>query len=233
MDVSVLPTHKRFRNLMGNIVGRLRVVSFAGMRAGKRARRVFWNCECECGNIISVDAGNLISNHTLSCGCLLKDRTVKHGLWGGPEYRCWAKMIQRCTNKNDAHYPRYGNAGVSVCERWKTFAAFYEDMGTRPSLGHTLDRFPDNQGNYEPGNVRWATISEQSENKKNTRLITYRGETHCLKRWAIKLGMSPMTLRHRIIKKKMDVHLAFTSPIRGHLKSDVEVFGPGRPQQGQ
>jgi len=87
-----------------------------------------------------------------------------HGLSKTPEYRAWASMVQRCTNPNNARYDRYGGRGISICVRWNKFENFLADMGPRPTKGHSVDR-KDNEGNYEPGNCRWATRSEQQNNK--------------------------------------------------------------------
>lgn len=86
-----------------------------------------------------------------------------------PTYRSWDKMIQRCTNPNDAHYSYYGGRGITVCERWRKFENFLADMGERPigpGRGFTLDRYPNKNGNYEPDNCRWATWTEQMNNTR-------------------------------------------------------------------
>ena len=83
-------------------------------------------------------------------------------------YNAWVTMRQRCNNPNSVDYPNYGGRGITVCDRWNTFRLFLEDMGERPE-GHTLDRYPDNDGNYEPSNCRWATPSQQNFNKRKPR----------------------------------------------------------------
>lgn len=88
-----------------------------------------------------------------------------------PTYRTWVNMWTRCTNPNATQYKWYGAQGVQVCARWKSFEVFIADVGERPSLDHTLDRFPNKDGNYEPGNVRWATRREQCRNRKSTRAV--------------------------------------------------------------
>ena len=102
-------------------------------------------------------------------------RAFKHGHTAGrkrtPEYWSWVAMMTRCRNPSFHSYPVYGGRGIFVCERWNDFAAFFLDMGPRPSPSHTLDRFPDKHGNYEPGNCRWATKSEQARNRVTSRPV--------------------------------------------------------------
>lgn len=89
----------------------------------------------------------------------------KHGLYGTPTYVSWQAMKARCANPAHHEWHRYGGRGITVCDRWRDdFAAFLRDMGARPSLAHSLDRFPNNDGNYEPENCRWATRKQQAEN---------------------------------------------------------------------
>lgn len=89
-----------------------------------------------------------------------------------PEYACWANLIQRCTNPANPGWSNYGGRGIAVCGRWRKFALFLHDVGYRPSEKHSLDRFPDNNGNYEPGNVRWATSKQQAENRRTAVVVT-------------------------------------------------------------
>lgn len=124
---------------------------------------------------------------------------IRHGHSQPPTaiYRAWTAMKTRCNNKAAASWPDYGGRGIKVCERWMhSFENFLADMGEKPR-GMTLDRI-NNDGNYEPGNCRWATASEQVTNRRATHLITYGGETMCLAFWARRFGVYESTLRRRI-----------------------------------
>jgi len=121
-------------------------------------------------------------------------------------------MRQRCYNKSDEKFPIYGGRGIVVSERWKDFQNFLDDMGERPSSHHSLDRI-DTNGNYEPGNCRWATQTEQQRNRRNNRLITYNGQTKCVREWEDFLGFHVGTLQARLLHG-WTVEDAFTRPIR-------------------
>lgn len=123
----------------------------------------------------------------------------KHGLCNIPEYKIWAAIVQRCTNPKNKAFWRYGGNGITIHEPWrKSFSKFIADIGRRPSKQHTLDRYPDNNGNYEPGNVRWATWPEQNRNRVSTTKITFNGKTQCWTDWAIELGVGRQTIQSRI-----------------------------------
>lgn len=121
---------------------------------------------------------------------------AKHGMRNYPEYSVWRDMINRCRNPNVHSYPHYGGRGISVCERWHTFANFYADLGLRPD-GYSLERI-DIAGNYEPHNVKWIPLALQQRNKRNSRRITYDGVTDTLAAWSERTGIKQSTIDKRI-----------------------------------
>ncbi len=104
-----------------------------------------------------------------------KHHQYRHGLSRTPEHNCWRSIKQRCTDPKVESYPRYGGRGIKMCERWNlSFEDFLEDVGPRPSPQHSIDRYPNKDGDYEPGNVRWATKTEQQNNMSSNRIVVYR-----------------------------------------------------------
>jgi hypothetical protein len=133
-------------------------------RIGTRNKRALWLCRCDCGKKKKVTSKNLIDKQTKSCGCIWRKGSHEH--WGTPEYWAYWNMLQRCYSSKYRCYRRYGGRGITVCARWReSFENFIADMGHKPSPRHTLDRFPSPDGNYEPGNCRWATWKQQANNK--------------------------------------------------------------------
>ncbi len=206
-------------DMSGQKCGRLTVLARApNVRNGNSA----WHCKCDCGTLRVVRGAALRNGHTTSCGCA---RAI-HNRTSRLEYASWRSMRARCEKPSDVAYARYGGRGIRVCARWSTFALFYADMGPRPSSRHTLDRV-DTNGDYEPGNCRWATRTEQADNKRNSHMVTAFGETKTMSRWAHQFGLSPGTLDSRITRLGWSAERAMTAPLR-HKKSDDETRSESR-----
>lgn len=173
----------RFTNLAGREYGRLTVVSLAGQRP--RSGESLWACRCVCGTEKVVSTGKLQSGNTRSCGCLHDEmasaRWRTHGQKKHHLYETWSGMRKRCNNAASAIYRHYGGRGIEVCDRWNDFALFLADMEPTWAPGLSLDRI-DVNGNYEPSNVRWATKTEQANNRRdNIVMVTPEGQkTICL-----------------------------------------------------
>ena len=206
-------------DITGSRFGRLLVVSAAEskrMPSGYLLR--FWNCICDCGNKVVVSGNALRSKKTSSCKCWQRESSIArfttHGMRNRSEYRIWAQMIARCTNINNHAYDRYGGRGICVHESWiGNFEKFLEDVGDRPSMKHSLDRYPDMNGNYEPGNVRWATATQQARNRRGQKFLTARGKTLSLPEWCELIGIKAATVRSRLKYGATDENALFR-PVR-------------------
>ncbi len=160
-------------------------------------------------------------------------RNVKHGHsrsnpagFATPTYCSWQHMIRRCRDPKESGYERYGAVGVVVCGRWlgeDGFANFLADMGERPE-GATIDRFPNQSGNYEPGNCRWATRVEQQRNMRSNRLIEWDGRIQCLAAWAEELGLTVKCLQHRL-NRGWSLAEAMSPAVQEHVRRDVTFNG--------
>lgn len=199
-------------------------------------------CRCACGALVEVRADR-VNTRVKSCGCLQRDRMrilgrethhapkLRHGMFKTPEYQAWADMRSRCSNVNNKRWRDYGGRGISVCRRWELFENFYADMGARPGAGYSIDRI-NNNGNYEPGNCRWATDLQQRMNSRSVRIIEFNGKQQLLSEWAKELGVDASTLHYRIAK--WGLVRALTTPalargLRVRLK-DGSVVPWSKPQ---
>lgn len=182
-------------------------------------------CMCMCGRIKEIRTHDFLSGRSKNCGCFRENSCRKyssHSSIRRDEYSTWKNMRRRCHNLNDHRYHDYGGRGINVYERWReSFQEFYDYIGPRPSKSHTLDRI-NNNGNYEPGNVRWATIEEQYRNKRNTRMLTYNNATRTIAEWGRIVNIPPNTLRGRI-ELGWTIHDALTKPISGK-EIDLELL---------
>lgn len=211
----------------GSKYGRLTVVRQAERNQFGDIR---WECVCECGNLVAVPVGSLTSEHTRSCGCLQREKASvqgkiigaanhKHGMTETPEYHAWHGMRQRCLDKNHPGFKHWGGRGVKICDRWNEFKNFYADVGERPTPKHSLDRFPDPNGNYEPSNVRWATQKEQQRNRRRHRMVAYKGQSKCVGAWAEEAGLTVCQLWTRLFTHKWPVERAMSTPAKKRPRS--------------
>ena len=148
-------------DLTGKPFGAFTVLRRADRRSSSGAW--YWRCRCICGVEKDIFCSSLTRGLSTSCGCLGRHNPHTKNA----EKSCWYNMIQRCHIPTHKSYHYYGGRGITVCERWRlSYDDFLNDVGRRPSPEHSLDRYPNNNGNYEPGNVRWATSSEQVKNRR-------------------------------------------------------------------
>jgi len=183
--------------------GRLIAISRAENTLSGRAR---WLCRCDCGNSKTVAAAELKKGGTSSCGCLaLEQRKAAaqsqcHAYSRSQMYRerkSWENMMARCYDSCHHSYPDYGGRGIAVCDGWReSFKEFVSSMGRRPK-GATLERI-DNDANYAPDNCRWATRTEQANNRRTNRIITVGGDSLTVAQWSRKLGIDYRVIHSRL-----------------------------------
>jgi len=171
----------------------------------KEGKTYYWNCVCDCGTERKVPGRDLTRKvkSSKSCGCLQSEENSErmkiHGMSGHPAYCSWQQARDRCRNPNNEEaWPMYGGRGIKFSEAWNDFSAFWAEMGATWKKGLTLDRI-DVNGNYEPGNCRWATAEEQASNRRDNRMVTAsNGEKTTLKRAAKIAGIPYATVQARV-----------------------------------
>lgn len=203
------------RDDVGKVYGRLTVEAYGPADA---SGAITLTCRCTCGGLVTATRSNVRLGKTTSCGCYQRAQTSQanlvHGRAHSPLYQVWAGMRTRCGDPNAPGYAKYGALGVRVCQRWQdSFELFLSDMGERPSPQHSLDRWPNPHGHYEPGNVRWATIGEQRRNRRINKLITYQGREQLLTDWTRELGLPFSAIRYRL-RIGWTPEAAFTTPLK-------------------
>jgi hypothetical protein len=204
--------------LTGQKFGRLTVVEFA---YSNRDSRSYWKCKCDCGIKKNIRGKDLKNNKIISCGCYKRENTSKimsrHKLCGTPFYHVWRAMKSRCEYSKNISYYNYGKRGIKVCDRWKEFKNFYDDMFLsylehKKVNNYTSLERKNNNGNYELSNCIWADRKIQNNNSSQNHLITYNGKTLNLSQWAEKIGISNIVLTSRLNKHKWSIERALTTP---------------------
>jgi hypothetical protein len=222
----------RFLNLIGTKYGRLTVLK----RSSNSGSRISWDCSCECGRETVVSGSNLRSGNSRSCGCLQQEvRSSSHKTHGmssdekfKSELSTWTHVKRRCFNPAHPKWKSYGGRGITMCERWKDFALFLQDMGPKPSLRHSIDRI-DNDGNYEPSNCRWATAKEQCNNRRVSKKVEVKGEVFSLEELSNRHGIKRNSLYYHHVSKQLPIEQALEKASKVGETGNKGEFQAGHP----
>lgn len=183
---------------------------------------VRWLMRCDCGKEFVGE----VKRQRKSCGCLNTAAIVaasrRHGMAHTPTYRAWDAMKRRCHNPDHKSYPLYGGRGITVCERWHRFDEFFADMGKVPE-GMSIERI-DNDGNYEPSNCKWATVAEQSRNRRTNVRVSVLGQMLCLSDAARIVGVCPSTISRRLEKGWSEHDAVFAPSVRGNGNPYAKIY---------
>lgn len=206
MESSSAKSTGRAKDISGNRYGRAVVISYSHYERSN----AHWNCVCDCGNQFVTTGKGLRQGSTQSCGCLAKERRAAatskakttHGATKAGRdrrtYRIWTNMKSRCSNPKFDSYKWYGGRGIKVCERWGSYENFVADMGEAPS-GMTIDR-QDSDGDYGPGNCKWATWTDQQNNRRNNKPLEHNGVTMNQTQWGRELNIDHRAISARLKK---------------------------------
>jgi hypothetical protein len=208
--------------IVGRKSGLLTVLEVLQSRKGRGILR----CLCDCGREIEVRRSAFVTGHTRSCGVGHRFYEPRGpALHSYPEYRSWCAMRERCRVPKHPKFYLYGGRGIRVCARWEgDFLAFLSDMGRRPSDSHTIERI-NCDGNYEPGNCRWATVREQGRNKRTNRYLDMGGRRRLLIDVAADFGLHPSVLAGRL-KHGWPLDRAVSAPVRPKRKNGEAPRAP-------
>lgn len=200
------------KSYIGKKYNSLTIIDVVQKEIGAKNRNNFI-VRCDCGKIKQYRISKILHNEICTCGCQGKNRATNHGFGHTHLYAVWNSMRKRCGNPKSAKYNIYGGRGIKVCDEWNNnFLVFREwALSNGYKEGLSIDRI-DNNGNYEPNNCRWTTLTEQARNRRNTKYITYKGQTKSLAEWCEILKLPPSTIGWRIRKWK-DIERAFEEPI--------------------
>lgn len=200
-------------NLLGGEFGLLSVLHFAYVKNGCG----WWTCVCDCGTEKTVKGSSLVSGHTKSCGCLSPDLArsrqpaYTHRMVETRQYRVWSNMLNRCRNPRSEDFANYGGRGVTVCARWESFEAFWEDMKPTYDPARTLHRVKNDVG-YCKENCVWETWKVQNRNRRDNVIISTPAGPMCISEAAEEFGLKPHTIAARIRRGWPAKHL-FDPPL--------------------
>lgn len=217
------------KDLIGQQFGRLTVIAQAPKQRANKGYRYYWQCQCECGNTVTVREDQLLcaKRPTRSCGCIRSDsvkkyyedhqRPIKHGHSYEPLFNIWYLIKYRCENPNCTAYKNYGARGIKVCDEWRDGIAGYESfkewsLANGYIQGLSIDRI-DNDGDYTPDNCRWIAPKDQARNKRQNVWIEYNGVKKLACDWASELNIPYKTFMSRIYHG-WDVDKLINQPMR-------------------
>lgn len=207
------------QDLRGLRFGRLAPFRFSHVRKTPNgSRKYYWDCKCDCGNEVTVEASSLKHGRIISCKCAVKDmlslRNTKHGMskrgTSHPFYNCWRNMLSRCEYKGSIVWDYYGGRGIKVCARWHVFLNFYKDMFPTWRPGLEINRI-NNDGNYCKSNCEWTTRSENMYNTRRVKRLTSKGATRPMSKWGFALGGGRSMVRCRL-ESGWSIQKALTTP---------------------
>lgn len=194
---------------VGDKFGRLTVVAFGQVPDTYIYKAV---CRCDCGSPLKVIRfDGLVSGVVVGCGCVRKERTTTHGLTQSDHYGRWRHMLDRCNNPSCVAYPDYGGRGIKVCPEWHDLKTFIAQLPDGFFKGAEIDRI-DNDGWYEPNNVRWVSRKKNTGNRRSGRFIELNGKKQSITDWASETGISHATIATRLDDLGWSVSRALTTP---------------------